>query len=271
MLRALAVLLLLLNLLFFSWTRGWLDEVVGIKARGDREPERMARQVHPERIKLLSETELAALQSRNCLALGPLDGDAALQAAQAALAKAGVALTAWQAQTSELAGVWAVATIKMPNRDFQARKEETYKKLKIEFEFLKGPPDELPTLLLTRHSSEKAAEAALDAFDKRSLKGLRVLQLQAPMKRTNLVFPQADGALSAQLMGLKDAALAAGFKVCQFAPVEAAASAASGVSAAAGAATTTPSASATSTPAAPRAAASAPAATPVASAPASAR
>jgi hypothetical protein len=260
MLRALALLLLLLNLVFFSWTQGWLDEVVGIKARGDREPERMARQVHPERIKLLSETELAALQSRTCLALGPLDGDAALQAAQAALEKAGVAPTTWQAQTSELAGVWAVATIKMPNRDFQARKEETYKKLKIEFEFLKGPPDELPTLLLTQHSSEKAAEAALDAFDKRSLKGLRVLQLQAPMKRTNLVFPQADGALSSQLMGLKDAALAAGFKVCQFAPVEAAASAPAGSASAAVA-------SAASAAAAPRA----PASAPVASAPASAR
>ena len=253
MLRALAVLLLLLNLLFFGWTQGWLDEVVGLKARGDREPERMAREVHPERVKLLSEAELAALQTRSCLALGPLDGDAALQAAQAALAKAGVAPATWQAQTSELAGVWAVATIKMPNRDFQARKEETYKKLKIDFEFLKGPPDELPTLLLTQHNSEKAAAAALDAFDKRSLKGLRVLQLQAPMKRTNLVFPQVDGVLSAQLMGLKDAALAAGFKVCQFAPVEAAASAASGPSTAAAA-------SAASAPAAPRAPASAPAA-----------
>jgi hypothetical protein len=253
MLRALALLLLLLNLVFFSWTRGWLDEVVGVRARGDREPERMTRQVHPERIKLLSETEFAALQSRNCLALGPLDGDAALQAAQVALAKAGVALTAWQAQTSELAGVWAVATIKMPNREFQARKEETYKKMRIEFEFLKGPPEELPTLLLTQHRSEKAAEAALDAFDKRSLKGLRVLQLQAPMQRTNLVFPQADGALSAQLMGLKDVALSAGFKVCQFAPVDAAASAAAG-------AATAPAASAASAPAVPRALASAPAA-----------
>lgn len=231
MLRALALLLLLLNIVFFSWTQGWLDDVVGLKARGDREPERMARQVHPERIKLLSEAELAALQTRSCLALGPLDGDAALLAAQAALVKAGVPATAWQAQTSELSGVWAVATIKMPNRDFQARKEETYKKLKIDFEFLKGPPDELPTLLLTQHRSEKAAAAALDAFDKRSLKGLRVLQLQAPIKRTNLVFPQADGTLSAQLMGLKDAALALGFKVCQFAPVEAAASAVSAASA----------------------------------------
>ncbi|MGS0759318.1 hypothetical protein ACVBEH_33695, partial [Roseateles sp. GG27B] len=72
------------------------------------------------------------------------------------LAKAGVAPTAWQAQSSELAGVWAVATIKMPNREFQARKEETYKKMRIDFESLKGPPDELPTLLLTQHNSEKA-------------------------------------------------------------------------------------------------------------------
>lgn len=48
MLRLLALAMLTANLLYFGWSMGWLDTLVGIRATGDREPERMARQVRPE-------------------------------------------------------------------------------------------------------------------------------------------------------------------------------------------------------------------------------
>lgn len=207
MLRALVVLLIVLNALFFGWTRGWLDQVVGIKAIGDREPERMARQLHPERIQLLTPQAAAALQTTACLELGPFDSEPALQAAQAALEKAGVPATEWQATHADQPGVWAVATIKLGSKDFQTRKEETYKRMKISYEFLAGPPEELPTLVLSRHPSERAADAALENFSQRALKGLRVLQLQAPLKRHSLILPRADGNLQARLRG-------SGYKAC---------------------------------------------------------
>ena len=53
MLRALIVALLLANLAFFTWTQGWLDAVVGVRAIGDREPERLQRQVRPDLIRIL--------------------------------------------------------------------------------------------------------------------------------------------------------------------------------------------------------------------------
>ena len=53
MLRALLALLVVANLLFFAFTRGWLDGVVGVSALGDREPERLSRQVRPQTIRLL--------------------------------------------------------------------------------------------------------------------------------------------------------------------------------------------------------------------------
>ncbi len=53
MLRALLALLVVANLLFFAFTRGWLDDVVGVSALGDREPERLSRQVRPQTIRLL--------------------------------------------------------------------------------------------------------------------------------------------------------------------------------------------------------------------------
>ena len=52
MLRALLAALIVANLLFFAFTRGWLDGVVGVSALGDREPERLARQVRPQAIRL---------------------------------------------------------------------------------------------------------------------------------------------------------------------------------------------------------------------------
>jgi hypothetical protein len=223
MLRALFIALLLLNALFFGWTRGWLDDIIGLKARGDREPERLARQLHPERIELLNPQAATALQKTSCLQLGPLDGDAALQAAQAALERAGVPADAWTVQTAEQPGVWAVATIRLPNKDFQARKEETYKKMRIDFEYLQGPPEEQPSLLLSRHASPAEAEAALQALSQRALKGLRVLQLQPALRQHSLVVAAADTRLRGRLDALKDAALAPGFRPCEAAAPAAAA------------------------------------------------
>jgi len=52
MLRVLLVLLIVANLAFFAFTNGWLDGV-GLSPLGDREPERLARQVRPQTIRVL--------------------------------------------------------------------------------------------------------------------------------------------------------------------------------------------------------------------------
>ena len=227
MLRALLAGLIVLNALFYGWTQGWMDEVIGIKARGDREPERLARQLHPERVQLLAVSPLTAPSAamaamadatvtpenaapRACLALGPLEGDAALAGALQVLTQAAIAPSLWQDQSNELpAGLqktWAVATIRLTSKDFLARKEATYKSLKISYEFLAGLPGEQPSLVLSRHASEKAAAAALENFSQRALKGLRVLPLETAVRRHNLVFADADAALQARLRGLTSSA-----------------------------------------------------------------
>jgi hypothetical protein len=52
-LRALLAALIAANLLFFAYSRGWLDGFAGLKSTGDREPERLASQVRPQTIRLL--------------------------------------------------------------------------------------------------------------------------------------------------------------------------------------------------------------------------
>jgi hypothetical protein len=219
--RVLVVVLLAVNALFFVWSRGWLDAVTGLPAGGQREPQRLAAQAHPERIQPLAASAVAALSQRSCLELGPLEGDAALAAAQAALRAAGAEA---QPHSSELPGVWAVATIKLADPDFRARKEATYKQLKLAFEPLEGLPAEQPAFVLSRHASQAEAQAATAALERRGLKGLRILMLKAPQTRHSLVIAQADGLLAARLKASRDAALAAGFKACGAGPAASAAS-----------------------------------------------
>ncbi|MDI4634875.1 hypothetical protein J7U46_17570 [Pelomonas sp. V22] len=203
MLRALLVLLLLANAAFFSWTQGWLDGVTGVRASGEREPERLQKAKTPERISLLNPQAAAALQLTACIEIGPVKGEAALQQVQSSLERAGIAPGSYELKADDAqAGQWGVVTIKLTSKDFRERKEETYKRLKVPYEPLPGMPEEQPSLLLSRHASEKAAEAALEAFSQRALKGLRVLQLQKAEASHKLRFEAADGALQAQLRTL---------------------------------------------------------------------
>jgi len=220
MMRVLVIVLLAVNALFFAWSRGWLDTVTGLPAQAGHEPQRLAAQQHPERIQPLAASAVAALARRSCLALGPLVGDTALVAAQTVLRSMGAAA---QVSSNEQPGVWAVATIKLGDADFRARKEATYKQMRLAFEPLEGLPAEQPAFVLSRHDSQAAADAQLEAYGKRGLKGLRVLALK-PVQAQHTLVVQADGLLAERLKSSQDPALAAGFKACSVAAPASAAS-----------------------------------------------
>lgn len=228
MLRPIVLLLLVLNLLFFAWSQGWVERVTGQPAHAGREPERLNRQVAPESIKVTPASASAAVSKAAaapvCLESPLLQGDAGLSAAVSALEQAGVAADAYMDQRTDVPGVWAVATIRMPSADFQTRKEATLKRLSIAFEPLTGFPDEDPSLLISRHDSAEAAQKALDALGKRFIKGLRVLQIAEPGSTHRLRIEKADASLQARLAKLKNPALGSGFAACAVAPEAAASS-----------------------------------------------
>ncbi len=53
MLRSLVLILLLLNLAFFSWTQGWLTSVVGVSPSQQREPQRLSLQRHADQLEVI--------------------------------------------------------------------------------------------------------------------------------------------------------------------------------------------------------------------------
>lgn len=53
MLRSLVLILLLLNLAFFSWTQGWLTGLVGVHPSQQHEPQRLSLQRHAEQLEVI--------------------------------------------------------------------------------------------------------------------------------------------------------------------------------------------------------------------------
>lgn len=76
--RALAWLLLLLNVLYWAWGEGWLLPY-GFGPAQQREPQRLAQQIHPEAITLLRAAEgqlpplTVAPEPPSCLQSGPMN------------------------------------------------------------------------------------------------------------------------------------------------------------------------------------------------------
>lgn len=60
MMRALVALVLVLNLLFWAYARGSFDGWFGLSAHGEREPERLTRQVRPETLRVLPAASAAS-------------------------------------------------------------------------------------------------------------------------------------------------------------------------------------------------------------------
>ncbi len=86
MLRALLAALLLANLLFFGWARGWFAPAWPAPGASEREPNRLAAQVAPERVIVLAPAAAsAALLAAKSQPLCP-PGHAASAAAETASA-----------------------------------------------------------------------------------------------------------------------------------------------------------------------------------------
>lgn len=214
MLRALIVALLLANLAFFGWTQGWFDSFVGVRSIGDREPERLQRQVRPERIRLLpaDTAAVAAASAPACLEAGPFT-DAEIGAAQA-VAQADLPAGSWTTVSSEQAGTWLVYMGRYASREALTRREDELKRRSLPYEEIGAPPALAPGLSLGRFDQRAAAVQALDQFTAQGLCTARVVELAPASTRHVLRVERADAALSTRLAALRTDALGTGFAAC---------------------------------------------------------
>lgn len=211
MLRAIVLVLLLANLGFWAWTQGQLDGVVGVRAQGDREPERLARQVRADSVHILPANAASAPSGAPgepvlaCLEAGPYT-PAQIAGAEAALQGA-LPPGSWSSVRNELPAVWMVYMGKYPNREGLQKKEDELKRMKVPYEELRNAPEFEVGLSLGRFDNRESADKALTELTQRGVRTARVAQLSAPGVSHTLRIPRADDALWAQVMALKSDAL----------------------------------------------------------------
>ncbi len=251
MLRALAIALLAANLLYFGWSLGWLDALVGIRAQGDREPERISRQVRPE---LMTVTAVDAANPSDAAATGEANTTAAaaaesgkLQAATASAAtlaakvgvKANICLEAgpfnpneltaaetairaaapnanWTQRQTPGSGEWMIYMGPYPDDAWIERKKSELSRIRggMPYELVNSPPQLARGLSLGRFPSQAEADKRLDQQRLRGIRTARVVKSGDGPPITFLRVAQADEALAAGLATVKWPAGRSGFADC---------------------------------------------------------
>jgi endonuclease YncB( thermonuclease family) len=235
MLRRVVLLLLLANGLFFAWAQGWLAPVMPPRA-DPREPERLAAQVRPELITVLTPkaasdaVATAASSSATgaagsaaaagdaeppplCLEAGPFT-DTTVAAAETALSQSGVPDGAVKREAVALSFTYGVVMGRFADRDTLRAKAEELKKLGVRSDEISAPPALVPGLRLGNYSDRYGAESALANLAKKGVRTARVAPLPTGPLQQWLRADKADAELQTRLKSLPGDKLGGGFKAC---------------------------------------------------------
>lgn len=219
MLRLLVLLLLLLNLSYLAWNEGWLL-VYGWGPTPQREPQRLAQQIHPEAIVVLREKDSAATPvstasspalavepvrtptsapastlaasapaARVCLRSNPLDASQ-VQVLQAVLAD-NLEQGDWSIDEQVTPARWLIYMGRFANAAEQAAKREQLMALKIKFEPV-DVPALAPGFMLGAFTTRSATDSALQALNKRGVRTAKITQVQAAQTSYRLRLPAID-------------------------------------------------------------------------------
>lgn len=203
MLRLVVLVLVLLNGVYFAWSQGLLLGL-GFAPVQTTEPQRLAQQIKPEALRVLSPQEMKKRQATppvvakptECLQAGLFD-TAQSEALRAALARV-VPTGSWQLQDVRKPARWIVYMGKYASPEDLVKKRAQLASLNLKFELLQNPAL-APGLSLGGFETQDAANKALAAFSQRGVRTARVLQERAEAQGWMLLLPAVDDAVKARL------------------------------------------------------------------------
>lgn len=214
MLRGLLVGLLVANLLFWAWTQGALTSLTGQNPQGDREPQRVAEQRHPERIHVLPPGSLEKTAPRpQCMEAGPFT-QADLAKVESA-ARAALPDGSWLLIRREKPGSWMTYMGPYNNRSFLQRKADELRKQSVAFEEVESSSSYAPGFAFGRYGRYDDALEALRRLQAQKVRPVRVVQIAPPSVSYTVRVPKADGAAQATAVQLKDPFGGKGFGNCR--------------------------------------------------------
>lgn len=207
MLRLLVLILILANGLYFAWSEGML-RAYGFAPAQQREPQRLAQQVRPEAIRVLTPAEFkrveaqvqAELAPRECLVAGPFD-DAQATSLRHALESA-LAPGAWQIEAINVPARWIVYMGKFANAEALAKKQGELAAMKLVPQALTNPDLEIG-MSLGAFATQAEATAELNKLSLRGIRTAKVLLERQEGKQSQLKLPFVTAEIKAQLADFK--------------------------------------------------------------------
>jgi hypothetical protein len=255
MLRALVVILMLANAVFYGWTQGWLTDVLGLSPDGDREPQRLTAQVDPTALRVLARgaasqpaTPASALSATASQIPAPEASEppppasaadnntatstaapppppACLEAGPFTPAEWRVAENAlrntlgegpWQLTTREKPGSWIVYVGPYKSRVIMDKRADQLSKMEVAFEEARDLPDEyLPGFLFGRYGVEADARALQTRLTGQKVKYVRVVPIVKPVALHTVRIQKADADIQERVAALKPRLSGHLFETCK--------------------------------------------------------
>ena len=216
MLRALVLLLMLLNLGYLAWGQGWLLPY-GFGPATQREPQRLARQIHPEAIRVLKSEDLSQPLPEGKSSKAECLQSEVLSAAQVdklrPVLQGALPAQAWTLDEFISPERWIVYMGKYPSSADLDKKRSELVKLGINPEAPRNP-NLAPGLALGAFELQTQAEAALKAMAERGVHTARVVQDAPAQPGFRLRLPAVDDTLRGQLSTVQEALPAQALQPC---------------------------------------------------------
>ncbi len=207
MLRALVLLLMLLNLGYLAWGQGWLLPY-GFGPVTQREPQRLARQIHPEAIRILKSEDLSQPLPEGITSKAECLQSEVLNAAQVdklrPVLQAALPTQAWTLDEFIASERWIVYMGKYPNSAELDKKRSELVKLGINPDTPRNP-NLAPGLALAAFDLQTQADSALKALSERGVHTARVVQDTPAQPGFRLRLPAVDDTLRGQLPAVQAA------------------------------------------------------------------
>ena len=211
MLRLLVLVLLLANAAYFAWGQGLLAAYGFVPAR-QSEPERLAQQIRPEAMQLVTNNSPA--RSSDTAAVSAAAPSAATQCVQVGVfteqqaqtlrprLRSGLPADSWSFESSGDSVRWIIYMGKYISKEAMNRKRVKLEQLGLAFE---PPISPLlnPGLSLGSFSSKAEAQSALDQMNQRGIRSAKVILERPELPSLWLRLPAADAPMRTRLEALK--------------------------------------------------------------------
>jgi len=217
MLRLLVLTLILVNTGYYAYSHGLLA-AYGVAPASQTEPQRMAQQIKPEALRILSPQQVTELETATPPAAQTTANSSALASAteylqvgvfnavQTALLRERLASVlppgSWVLESALLPARWLVYMGKYNSTDAVAKKKAELGVIGVSFEALDNATLE-PGLSLGSFKTQPEAQAELDRIAKKGVKTAKVILERAELRGQRLKLPAVDSLLRSQLEAIK--------------------------------------------------------------------